>query len=86
MRIVRKKSLFIRIDIKSAKSVENKIVKSGGPPQQNEQQPGQQPPGSGVQSDMMPRDMSQRGMINVTADSKVLDFLGRIFPNFMKIS
>ena len=34
-----------------------------------------QPGGSGPQSEMMARDMSQRGMINVTADSKVLDFL-----------
>ena len=34
-----------------------------------------QPMGTGPQSETMARDMSQRGMINVTADSKVLDFL-----------
>ena len=65
--------------LKLMQQVENKIVKSGGPnqmSQQDQQLAGSQQmqPGAGMQ-EQMPRDASQRGMINVTADSKVLDFL-----------
>ena len=65
--------------LKLMQQVENKIVKSGGPNQMNQQDQQlagsqQMQPGTGMQ-EQMPRDASQRGMINVTADSKVLDFL-----------
>ena len=60
--------------------MENKIVKSGGPNETNQaQQLNMQQmnahSGAGLQGDVMLRDASNRGMINVTADSKVLDFL-----------
>lgn len=52
--------------------IENKIVKdtgAGGSDLQNQMMYQQMP------SDNLMRDTSSRGMINVTADSKVLDFL-----------
>ena len=52
--------------------VENKIVKSGAPMNVVDQQEYQD---QMVQGGLMKQDPSMRGMINVTADSKVLDFL-----------
>lgn len=59
--------------------IENKIVKDGaslnadGSPQQ--MMTGEQQMMMSGQQDQMARNVSSRGMINVTADSKVLDFL-----------
>ena len=67
--------------LKLMQEVENKIVKSGGPGQQQQDQhnfAGQQMnanSGMNLPQAEMQRDTSNRGMINVTADSKVLDFL-----------
>lgn len=48
--------------------IENKIVKDSG-------EPNADGPQIMMHHDQMARDVSSRGMINVTADSKVLDFL-----------
>lgn len=66
--------------LKLMQQVENKIVKSGGPGQQTQQEQHMQHQmnansGAMLQPEQMYRDTSHRGMINVTADSKVLDFL-----------
>lgn len=65
--------------LKLMQQVENKIVKSGGPNQTNQDQQNmnaqQMNVGPGMQGEGMVRETSNRGIINVTADSKVLDFL-----------